>query len=190
MYTKRLDRPRSDGVMQTLIAAGLEIIEEEGADAMTVRSLAARTHYSASTVGYHTTPMRTFVSRLWHEICSDLLTTSMPNPGSDHWSTRAAAQMLDWAHTRPHHTRFFVSFSPDRLQPHPLLQLDRFDVGAPDHEGRLDEVLHFLVRRLQSAIELALSTPDRSDAVSLLARSLHADWKFWTDGHSALPTLS
>ncbi len=189
-YTKPLDRPRSDGVMQTLVAAGLEIIDESGIDAMTVRSLAVRTYYSASTVGYHTTPMRLFVSRLWHEICSDLLAASMPDPGSDHWSTRAASQMLEWTRTRPNHTRFFVSFSPDRLQPHPLLQFDQFGVVAADHEGRLDEVMHFLVRRLQSAIELALSTPHRPDAISLLARSLHADWKFWTDGHAALPAPS
>lgn len=176
--------------MRTLVAAGLEIIEEAGADAVTVRSLAARTHYSASTVGYHTTPMRTFVSRLWHEVCSDLLAASLPEPGSAHWSTSAAAQMLDWANERPHHTQFFVSFSPDRLQPHPLLKLDRFDGGARDHDGQIDEVLHFLVRRLQSAIELAHSTRHRPDAVSLLARSLHADWKFWTEGHSALPAPS
>lgn len=185
--TQRSDRPRSEGATRTLINAGLELVDESGIDAMTVRALAARTHYSASTVGYHTTPMRTFVTMLWHEVCSDLLTASVPKPGADHWSVRAAGQMIEWAQARPHRTQFFVTFSPDQLRPHPLLMLDEFDVGASDHAGRLDEVLHFLVRRLQSAIELALATPRHSDAVDLLARALHADWRFWTDGHTPLP---
>ncbi len=186
----RMGRPRSDAVTATLVAAGLDIIGESGIDAMTVRSLATRTHYSASTVGYHTSPMRTFVSRLWQQICSDLLTASVPLPGPAHWSARTAEQMLAWAHSRPNHTHFFVNFSPDRLTPHPLLLVEQCSAGAANHVDRLDEVLRFLVRRLQSAIELALATPARDEAVALLAGVVRADWQFWTEGQHSLPAPS
>jgi AcrR family transcriptional regulator len=183
--TERSERPHQ--VTDVLLRAGLELIAEEGFDSVSVRALARRTHYSASTVGYHATPMRMFLTRLWQHVASDLLNAARPGDGDVHWSERSAANMLRWARQHPHQAAFFVTFSPERLPPHRVVEQPEFRMGSVHHAHRLSEIVHFLARRLQSALELALATPQHDDAVRLLAGSIHADWHFWTSGRPVVP---
>lgn len=177
--TNTVIRPRSQGVLSTLVDAGLELIDDGGVDQVTVRALAKRTHYSASTVGYHTTPMRRFVTTLWHEVGGHLLEASIPQRGDGHWSERSARQMLQWAERNPRRTEFFVTFEPERQLPIDIRVFDQLGIREAARDERMADTVMFLVRRLQASLEFAIAAPSQQEAVGILGPAIHHDWRFW-----------
>lgn len=165
--------------MDALVRAGLEIVRESGIEAVTTRSLAQRTNYSPSTVGYHVQPFHDFVDLLWKHVGSDLAEAVFGMPVSfEQW----ADQLLAWAAADPHTADFFVGHTP--IQPATtrpaywwfLVGVDASAANDPEVISRLQ----VMSRRLQAAIELGRrSTADPGRRRALVAdelRSIARDW--------------
>lgn len=142
---------------RVMIEAALELIVEGGSAAVSVRSLAQRTHYSPSAVGYHTSPFDDFLAAVWRRIGSELA-NEVYRPADGDRRT-CAARMLDWAEASRERTSFFLETTP-RRPPSTNPMFWTFLRDAPREPVPPEPtmaLLHYLSRRLQAALEYALS---------------------------------
>lgn len=162
---------RSLVVQQALISAGLDLVDESGLAGVTVRALAARTHYSPSTIGYHATPMQRFVELLWEELGQRFVADTLV----PHEPTRDRAErMLGWAAHNPHRATFFLRHAP--LDARKLVATLRADGITRRTAEDIDPyVARYVVRRLQAAIEFSLSQQHPAEAIAITAASLRDD---------------
>lgn len=173
---------RSEAVIADLLMTAIALIREGGIDTVTVRSLAQKSFYSPSTIGYHTAPFDQFVGRVWRKVGIDLATEVLGNPEADDWSAPAARRMLEWHDCEPLVGAFFVSHAatpPDAYGTEEWSFLDGMNEQLP--ADRTLAVLTYLARRFQLALELALRWPGgRAEQERVLADELTAIHTEWT----------
>ncbi len=166
--------------LEALVRAGLDIVAEGGAAALTIRALAHRTHYAASTIGYHVAPFDDFVDLLWRYVGSDLAEHAFRATAS---AEESASRIFGWAAQQPNSAAFFVRHNPRRP--------DRTHTGfwsflgdiepSASHDTATLALLHLLARRLQSALEYALDNEDGDVGRRMLASELRSMRVAWGD---------
>lgn len=172
----------SEAVVADLLVSAIELIRDGGVEGVTVRALAHKSHYSPSTIGYHTVPFDQFVDRVWRKVGIDLARSILGEPQGDDWAPPAARRLLAWHDENPLLAQFFVSHAavpPDGYGVDEWSFLHGMSAALP--ADRTLAVLSYLARRFQLALEHALRWPEgrpgqeRVLADELLA--LDAEWR-------------
>lgn len=148
-----------DPVVSSLVTCAIAIIDEEGADALTMRVLGARSHRSASTVSYHVAPFEQFKTLVWHHIERQLGAHVQVSASAGATQRRLGAEAaIAWTEEHPYLAEFFITHSPD-----PDLMASG-TTTSPAARSDADETMsthHRLAaraasRHLQTALELAI----------------------------------
>ena len=139
-----------------LMHAAIDIVHESGIDSVATRSVAERTNYSHSTVGYHTQPHREFVDRLWKHLGSDLAADVFGIPAA---LDVHADRLLTWADEHPYAASFFIGHTPLQQS---STRADYWSfLGSIEPTSSNDPAtiarLHLMSRRLQAALGYALA---------------------------------
>jgi hypothetical protein len=162
--------PKRDEVRAAMMVAARNIIEDEGHERVSVRSLAERTAYSSSSVGQYVLPMERFMFEVWLDVHRECIREPYielrPQPD---WAPALAASWLDWARRHPRTATFYVGFLPALSD----LALEAHHAGVEAaawaaSDGALGDAWHSSTRRVQASCGLAL-TQDRTTAQRLLA---------------------
>jgi AcrR family transcriptional regulator len=146
-----------DPVMEILTLEAIRLIDELGPAALTVRALAARTHYAPSTVSYHLESVNTLKRDVWQRIAMVLSEQVVGiDATGDDWPPIALAVLGSWVEEHPNLARFFTSGNtgPDAVfSPKFSADFERRWSIRPDYQGAA-EVAVFFGRRLQSWVEM------------------------------------
>jgi hypothetical protein len=166
---------------ERFVEHAVAIIDERGIDALVMREIAARSHYSVSTVSYHVTPWSTFLTHVWASVRADMVAVVLPPPPVDEaWCHTAADRVMAWAGEHPALAYFLVSHFP---QPEVHLtrprEIDaiRRDLGLGDRSlGRV--AVQMVIRQVQSLVEMAVNVGGEEGA-RLLGAQLHHQLSVW-----------
>lgn len=166
------DAPGVD-VAALMVAAALDLLDDDGIRAVTVRNLARRTYYSPSSIGYYVTPVQRFHTSLWERVGTEIVDEAMrPGAGEEPWTRSAARSLVARCDVQPRRAQFFAQHYPCRDRSASDRQVFRsflLRVGAPPDEAG------YVGRRLQLAVDLAV-TADRpasaTDRVDRVEREL------------------
>ena len=74
---------RHSSAYQGFVGCAVAIVDEVGIEALVMRELAHRTHYSVSTVSYHVTPWSTFLTEVWSAARVAFVDQVVPPPPVD-----------------------------------------------------------------------------------------------------------
>lgn len=148
-----------DPVLSSLVQCAIAIIDEEGAGALTMRELGARSHRSASTISYHAAPFEQFKTLVWHHIERQLEARVHLSASADEAQRRRGAESaITWTKKHPYLAEFFITHSPD-----PELIASGVATSPADraHVNEPASTRHRLAaraasRHLQTALELAI----------------------------------
>jgi hypothetical protein len=166
---------------ERFVASAIDIVDEQGIDALVMRELALRTHYSVSTVSYHVTPWAMFVTHVWDSVRLDAAERLLPPPPiDDPWFQTVARRTLAWADEHPTLAQFLVSHFPhpdQELGRSPAVQGIWRELGmgdAPPARAASQTV----IRHVQSLIEVAIHVGGEA-GVTLLAEQLRHQFAQW-----------
>lgn len=161
---------------ERFVEHAVAIIDERGIDGLAMREIAARTHYSVSTVSYHVTPWSTFLTHVWASVRADVLESVLPPPPVDEaWCHMVAHGVMAWAGEHPALAHFMVSHFP---QPEVHLARPRQVDVIRRHLGLADQSLgrvaaQMMIRQSQSLIEMAINVGGDAGARFLGAQLQH-----------------
>lgn len=184
-------------VPDALVDAALLIIATDGFDALSVRKLGVATHYSASAVAYHVSPMNRFASQLWYELhrrvpvaLVDAAVRAHP-PGSEpnRWADEAAAAWMSWADSNPGLAEFYVAFRPE--PDHVTISVAPWGVSPAVWDRAGDRLRHqwwYHARSMQAALERAQRAEPGSARVATLAADMIRNARGWTDALAEAPS--
>lgn len=157
-------------VLSTMVDAALELLDQDGIKAVTVRNLARRTFYSPSSIGYHVSPVQRFHTLLWERVGTDLLDDALrPDPCTESWAAEAARSLVARCTAQPRRAEFFAQHYPDPDRTASDLQVFRsllLRIGAPTDEAG------YLGRRLQLVVDLAANAPEPTRAAERVESEL------------------
>ena len=170
-----------DPTKRRLIGAAVDIIDRRGMEQLTVRSLAAATYYSPSSISHHASPMGEFLSAVWadvhYHVSQQVIGRGVGT--QDDWADVSADNWLQWAREHPRLADFYVRHLPQLES----LDLDARSCGVTAEtwdagEGAIPDAWYSCVRRVQAALGLALDL-DAPTARLLLARDLVETEQQW-----------
>jgi AcrR family transcriptional regulator len=146
-----------------MVEAALDLLDDDGIRAVTVRNLARRTYYSPSSIGYYVTPVQRFHTSLWERVGTEIVDEAM-RAGADEepWTRSAALSLVARCDIQPRRAAFFAQHYPCRDRSVSDRQVFRSflrRIGAPPDEAG------YVGRRLQLAVDLAV-TADRPHAAT------------------------
>lgn len=168
---------------ERFVEHAVAIIDERGIDGLVMREIAARTHYSVSTVSYHVTPWSTFLTHVWASVRADMMKIVLPPPPVDEaWCHATADRVMAWADEHPALAHFLVSHFPqsDVHLSRPIeLDAIRRDLALP--ERNLNRVaVQMVIRQVQSLLEMAINVGGEAGA-RLLGAQLYQQLSVWRE---------
>lgn len=166
---------------ERFVEHAVAIIDERGIDGLVMREIAARTHYSVSTVSYHVTPWSTFLSHVWASVRADVMAIVLPPPPVDEaWCHTVADRVIAWAGEHPALAHFLVSHFPQpemHITRPRQVEAIRLDLGLA--ERSLSRVAaQMIIRQVQSLVEMAINVGGDAGA-RLLGAQLHQHLSVW-----------
>ena len=166
---------------ERFVAAAIDIVDEQGIDALVMRELALRTQYSVSTVSYHVTPWAMFVTHVWDSVRLDVAEHLMPPPPIDEqWFQTIARRTLAWADEHPALAQFLVSHFPQpdhQLGQSPAVQAIWRELGMGDAPP-IRAASQTVIRQVQSLIEVAIHVGGEA-GITLLAEQVRHQFSQW-----------
>jgi hypothetical protein len=174
---------RHSSAYQGFVGCAVAIVDEVGIEALVMRELAHRTHYSVSTVSYHVTPWSTFLTEVWSAARVAFVDQVVPPPPVDEaWFGTMAERTVAWGEAHPQLARFLVSHFPQpevALQRPPAIESICREMGLDDLPA--DRVTaQVVVRQVQSLAEAAMHVGG-AEGVRLLAEQLRHQYGHWRE---------
>jgi AcrR family transcriptional regulator len=104
-----IDPAAADPVLEHLLRTAIELLDEEGPEAVTLRAVAQRSHYEPSTVSYHISTIDEFRRELWTRIGAVLAADLIELDGrAEVWPNLALTYIEQWNRLHPNRARFYA----------------------------------------------------------------------------------